>query len=123
MKTYIEDLVIQAQENTFFRHVLISGKHTQIVVMSIPSKGEIGEEVHDESDQILFIVEGMGEAYINDEKISFAKNYVFLVNAGTKHNFVNTGDSDLKIITTYSPPHHPEGTMHKTKEEALNERY
>src|SRR3990172_1109308 len=106
MKGYIHDISDKARENTYFRQVLETGKHTQIVVMSIPEGGEIGTEVHPDTDQVLYFVSGEG------------KDDVVLVNAGTRHNFINTGTSDLKIITAYSPPHHPPATIHKTKAEA-----
>lgn len=118
MKGLIKGINQKAQENTFFRQVLENGKHTQIVVMSIPPGGEIGEEVHSDNDQILYFVAGDGEAILEGETTAIDAGDIILVNAGTKHNFKNTGSEDLKIITTYSPPHHPEGTIHKTKEEA-----
>lgn len=118
MKGYIHDIEDRAKENTFFREVIETGEHTQIVVMSIPAGGEIGEEVHPDTDQVLYFVEGEGKAVLDREEINFDDEDIFLVRAGTKHNFINTGTEDLKIITAYSPPHHPVGTIHKTKEEA-----
>ena len=118
MKGYIHDISDKARENTYFRQVLETGKHTQVVVMSIPTGGEIGEEVHPGTDQVLYFVSGEGKAILNGKEKPTSKDDVVLVNAGTKHNFINTGDEDLKIITAYSPPHHPPGTIHKTKEEA-----
>ncbi|MCL5784986.1 MAG: cupin domain-containing protein [Patescibacteria group bacterium] len=119
----IQDIKEKAKENTYFRQVLETGEHTQIVIMSIPPKGEIGEEVHPDSDQVLYLVEGEGEVVLNDEKSPYREGDIVLVRAGTKHNFINTGMEDLKIITTYSPPHHPAGTVHKTKEEADHAGY
>ena len=118
MKGDIHDISEKARENTYFRQVLETGEHTQIVVMSIPAGGEIGEEVHEDTDQVLYFASGEGKAILNDEEKSVGKDDIVLVNAGTRHNFINTGTSDLKIITAYSPPHHPPGTIHKTKEEA-----
>lgn len=118
MKGYIHDISDKARENTYFRQVLETGKHTQVVVMSIPEGGEIGAEVHDDTDQVLYFVSGSGKAILNGEEKKVAKDDVVLVNAGTRHNFINTGAGDLKIITAYSPPHHPPGTIHKTREEA-----
>ncbi len=118
MKGLIKDIKEKAKENTYFRQVLETGEHTQIVIMSIPPSGEIGMEVHEENDQVLYFVEGEGKAILNDEEETIQKGDIVLVRAGTNHNFINTGQDDLKIITTYSPPHHPEGTIHKTKEEA-----
>lgn len=123
MKGYIHDISEQARENSYFRQVLETGAHTQIVVMSIPSGGEIGEETHPDTDQVLYFVSGEGKAVLNGEEVNITKDDVVLVNAGTKHNFINTGKNELKIITAYSPPHHPEGTIHKTKAEAGNAGY
>ncbi len=120
---FIHDIKDRAKENNYFRQVLETGEHTQIVVMSIAPAGEIGEEVHTDTDQVLYFVEGEGKAVLDGEEKTFGKDDIVLVKAGTKHNFVNTGNSDLKIITAYSPPHHPVGTVHKTKEEADNASY
>ncbi len=117
MKGYIADINGKALQNSYFRQVLETGKHTQVVVMSIPTGGEIGEEVHSNNDQVLYLVEGKGKVILNGEESPFNKGDLVLVNAGTKHNFVTIGDDPMKIITTYSPPHHPDGTIHKTKEE------
>lgn len=119
----IKDIEKKAKKNTYFRRVLSTGKHTQIVIMSISPKEEIGEEIHPDNDQILYLVEGNGEAVLNGKTYLFNEHDVVLVNAGTKHNFINTGDKGLKIITTYSPAHHPEGTIHKTRREAETESY
>lgn len=118
MKGFIEDIKEKAKENTYFRQVLETGAHTQVVVMSIPAGGEIGEEVHPDNDQILYLVEGQGKAVLGDELSPFNEDDLVVVHAGTQHNFINTGSKDMKIITTYSPPHHPDGTIHKTKAEA-----
>lgn len=123
MNGLIKGIEQKARENTFFRQVLESGKYTQIVIMSIPPGGEIGEEVHPETDQILYFVAGEGEAILAGETQMIGSGDIVLVPAGTTHNFKNTGTQDLKIITTYSPPHHPAGTIHKTKEEAAQASY
>jgi mannose-6-phosphate isomerase-like protein (cupin superfamily) len=108
----------QAIDNTFFRRVVDTGKYTQAVIMSIPPGGEIGEEVHPDTDQVLFLVQGRGEVILDGKASPYEAGDLVLVAAGTKHNFVNKGREDLKIITTYSPPHHPVGTVHKTKKDA-----
>ncbi len=123
MKGLISNIVAKAKANSYFRQVLESGKHTQIVIMSIPAGGEIGEETHPDNDQVLFLVEGNGKVVLDDEEAAYNTGDIVLVSAGTKHNFINTGTSDLKIITTYSPPHHPAGTVHQTKAEAEKAEY
>ncbi len=123
VKGLVEDVTSKAKENTFFRRVLETGKHTQIVVMSIPPGGEIGEETHEGTDQVLYLVEGEGEVFLNGEKKAYKTGDIVLVHDGTRHNFKNTGKQDLKIITMYSPAHHPAGTIHKTKEDAEKATY
>lgn len=119
----IKNINEKAKQNNYFREVLETGDKTQIVIMSIPVSGEIGMEVHEDSDQVLYFLEGSGKAILNKEEENFEQGDIVLVRAGSKHNFINTGDKDLKIITAYSPPHHPPNTIHKTKEEADNAGY
>ncbi len=111
-----------AKENTNFRQVLYTGENSQLVAMSIPAGGEIGEETHRYIDQILFLVDGEGEAVLNDQSSEFKKHEVVFVPAGTKHNFKNISDEDLKLYTVYSPPAHKDGTIHKTKENAEKDK-
>jgi len=91
--------------------------------MSIPANSEIGSETHNENDQVLFLVEGEGKVVLDGQEKPFRKGDLVLVNAGVEHNFITVGSTPMKIITTYSPPHHPEGTIHKTKEEAEAAHY
>lgn len=114
----IENIRQRALDNTYFRHVLVTGKNTQIVIMHIPPGGEIGEETHDENDQVLYLVSGEGTVYLDGEASDYEAGDIVLVPAGTRHNFVAASDQPLKIITTYSPPHHLNGTIHKTKADA-----
>ena len=106
-----------AEENPDFRRVLWTGKHTQLVIMTIPPGGEIGEEVH-EVDQILTFVSGTGEARISGTTKQVAQGDLVVVPAGTKHNFLNTGENPLILYTVYGPPEHADGAVHRTKEEA-----
>lgn len=105
-------------DNEYFRKVLETGKHTQIVIMHIPAGGEIGEEIHADNDQVLYLISGKGQVFLNDEKFDYSEGDIVLVPAGTKHNFVAATDQPMKILTTYSPAHHPDGTVHETKTEA-----
>jgi mannose-6-phosphate isomerase-like protein (cupin superfamily) len=109
------------KENNYFRQVVYTGDNAQLVLMSIPMGSDIGEETHPNTDQLLFLVDGEGEAIVAEQTTPFKKNEVVFVPAGTKHNFKNTGDDDLKIFTVYSPPMHAPNTIHKTKEDALAE--
>lgn len=115
---YIKDIKSQCIQNEYFRQVLATGPNTQIVIMSIPPGGEIGDETHKDNDQVLYLMAGQGKAVVGGQESEFLAGDMVLVPSGTWHNFINTGDEDLKIITTYSPPHHAEGTIHKTKAEA-----
>lgn len=86
--------------------------------MHIPAGGEIGQEVHDKEDQVLYLVAGKGTVYLGDETFDYNQGDMVLVPTGIKHNIVASSDQPLKIITMYSPAHHPDGTIHKTKAEA-----
>jgi mannose-6-phosphate isomerase-like protein (cupin superfamily) len=107
-----------AEQSADFRRVLWTGKNTQLVIMTIPPDGEIGEEVHDENDQILTFVSGTGEAQVSGQKRKVVAGDLVVVPAGKKHNFVNTGPLPLVLYTVYGPPDHADGAVHKTKEEA-----
>ncbi|WP_412742889.1 cupin domain-containing protein [Krasilnikovia sp. MM14-A1004] len=106
-----------AEKSPDFRRVLWTGKHTQLVVMTIPPDGEIGEEVH-EVDQILTFVSGVGEARVGGQKRKVAQGDLVVVPAGTKHNFINAGPNPMVLYTVYGPPEHADGAVHRTKEEA-----
>ncbi|MDM4722680.1 cupin domain-containing protein [Micromonospora sp. WMMA1363] len=107
-----------AEQSPDFRRVLWTGKHTQLVIMTIPPGGEIGAEVHEDNDQILTFVSGTGEARVAGEKREIAQGDLVVVPAGTKHNFVNTGPNPLVLYTVYGPPDHADQVVHRTKEEA-----
>lgn len=119
----IKNINQQALDNNYFRRVLATGKHTQVVIMSIDPGGEIGTETHPDNDQVLYLLEGAGQVVLNGETSDYAAGDVVLVPAGTEHNFIAAKDQSMKIITTYSPPHHPDGTVHKTKAEAEAAQY
>jgi mannose-6-phosphate isomerase-like protein (cupin superfamily) len=106
-----------AEQHSDFRRVLWTGKHSQLVIMTVPPGGEIGEEVH-EVDQILSFVSGVGEAVVSGEKRKVAQGDLVIVPAGRKHNFINTGPNPLVLYTVYAPAEHADGAIHRTKEEA-----
>jgi mannose-6-phosphate isomerase-like protein (cupin superfamily) len=116
----LKNLTRQAVDNNYFRHVLATGEHVQVVVMSIAPGGDIGEEVHADTDQILYLAEGSGEAILEGTASAFEAGDLVLVPAGTRHNFRTVGDAAMKIITAYAPPHHPDGTIHATKADATD---
>jgi mannose-6-phosphate isomerase-like protein (cupin superfamily) len=107
-----------AERSDDFRRVLWTGERTQLVIMTIPPGGEIGEEVHEGIDQILTFVSGTAEARVSGETKAVAAGDLVVVPAGTKHNFVNTGPNPLVLYTVYGPPDHADGAVHRTKEEA-----
>jgi mannose-6-phosphate isomerase-like protein (cupin superfamily) len=111
-------IATEAEKSPDFRRVLWTGEHTQLVIMTIPPGGEIGEEVHEDTDQILTFVSGTGEATVSGAKKAVAQGDLVVVPAGTKHNFVNTGPLPLVLYTVYGPPEHADGAVHATKEEA-----
>ena len=111
-------IATEAEKSSDFRRVLWTGKFTQLVIMTIPPGGEIGEEVHEDTDQILTFVSGTGEATVSGQKRKVAQGDLVVVPAGRKHNFVNTGENPLILYTVYGPPEHAEGAVHTTKEEA-----
>jgi mannose-6-phosphate isomerase-like protein (cupin superfamily) len=120
MKAYIGPIEEATMENKFFRRVVFTGKHCQLVVMCLQPREEIGNEVHENVDQ-FFRIEG-GEAKFvlnNKEEFLVRAGDAVVVPAGTYHNILNTSSSaPLKLYTVYSPPQHPDGTVHKTKADA-----
>jgi mannose-6-phosphate isomerase-like protein (cupin superfamily) len=108
------------EKNSYFRQVLYTGKYAQLVVMSLKPGEEIGNEVHKTVDQFFRIEEGEAKFVFNGkEEHSVHAGDAVVVPAGTFHNVINTSSTEaLKLYTIYSPPNHPDGTVHKTKAEA-----
>jgi mannose-6-phosphate isomerase-like protein (cupin superfamily) len=117
MKGYVINIEKETKKNSDFRRVLYTAKNSQLVLMSIKPGEEIGMEVH-ELDQFLRFEEGEGKAILDGVEHSVKDGDAVVVPAGTNHNFINTGDKDLKLYTIYSPPNHRDGVVHKTKAEA-----
>ena len=106
-------------ENQKFRKVLYTGKHSQLVLMSIAPDSEIGMETHDENDQFFRFEKGTGRVVIDDNEYYVKDGSAIVVPAGAKHNIINSsGSEDLKLYTIYSPPHHKDQIVRETKEEA-----
>ena len=121
MTEYVGPIEQQTIKNTNFRQVLFTAKHTQLVVMSLRPGEEIGEELHQNVDQFFRIEQGAGKFVFNGklERIVQAGDAV-VVPAGTLHNVINTSKNvPLKLYTIYSPPNHPDETIHKTRDEAV----
>jgi mannose-6-phosphate isomerase-like protein (cupin superfamily) len=107
-----------AEQSSDFRRVLWTGRHAQLVIMTIPPGGEIGRETHEDTDQILTFVSGTGEADVAGQTQQVVPGDLVAVPAGTEHNFRNTGVDPLVLSTVYSPPEHADGAVHATKEQA-----
>lgn len=118
MAIFNKNILALAKENNFFRQEILTNQHSQIVLMSIEPGDDIGEETHD-VDQVLVFVAGEGEAVLNGESSPVQTNSLVVVPAGTKHNFINTGSTALKLYTVYSPPEEAPGTLHRDKAEAV----
>jgi len=117
---YIDNIEEKTLENSNFRKVLFTGKHMQLVVMSLKQSEDIGEEVHESVDQFFRVEQGEAKFVIDGEESIVGEGMVAIVPAGSMHNVINASDSeDLKLYTIYSPANHPEGTIHATKEEAM----
>ncbi len=115
---YSEELVRLAAENEDFRRVLYTTERSQLVLMAVQPGDEIGEETHEGVDQVLAFVAGEGEAVVEGRRSPVREGSVVVIPGGTRHNFINTGPAPLKLFTVYSPPEHPDGTIHRTKDEA-----
>lgn len=120
MTGYVGPIEEQTLKNTYFRQVLFTGKHSQLVVMCLQPGEDIGNEVHDNVDQFFRIEQGTAEFVFNSkEEHKVHANEAVVVPAGTHHNVINTSKTaQLKLYTVYSPPNHPDGTIHKTKADA-----
>jgi mannose-6-phosphate isomerase-like protein (cupin superfamily) len=120
MTGYIGPIEKQTLKNNFFRQVLFTGKHCQLVVMCLQPTEEIGNEVHQNVDQFFRIEEGEAKFVFNGSEEHLVQDgEAVVVPAGTFHNVINTSKtSHLRLYTVYSPPNHPDGTVHKTKAEA-----
>ena len=117
MQGYVTNIERETLGNTDYRKVLYTGKHEQLVVMSLKPGEDIGEEVHD-VDQFIRIEKGDGTVTMNGKSSPIHAEFAFVIPAGTEHNVTNGPNGEMKLYTLYSPPHHPDGTVHKTKAEA-----
>ena len=118
MKGYVDDIQKQTKENQDFRRVLYTGKHLQLVLMTLQAGEEIGAEVHDDRDQFFRIEEGEGKVEIDGTQHAVKDDDAIVVPAGARHNVTNTGAVPLRFYTLYGPPEHKDGTVHATKADA-----
>jgi mannose-6-phosphate isomerase-like protein (cupin superfamily) len=120
MAGFVGDIEKLTEDNEYFRQVLFTGKYAQLVVMCLQPGEEIGNEVHHTVDQFFRIEEGEAKFVFSGKEEHVVKSGdAVIVPAGTFHNVINTSSKEeLKLYTLYSPPNHPDGTVHKTKDEA-----
>ena len=116
MKGFIANIERETASNTDFRRVLYTGKHSQLVLMSLLPNQEIGMEVHPDNDQFFRFEKGQGKVIIDGNEYEVKDGSAVIVPAGAQHNVVNVSKNDgLKMYTIYSPAHHKDGTVHATK--------
>lgn len=118
MNPYNGNIEEQTIQNNNFRKVLYTGVHSQLVVMSLNPGEEIGAEVHPHVDQFFRIEQGTAKFEIDGQVFESGPDHAVIVPAGSEHNVTNVGQDAVKLYTIYSPPNHPDGTIHATKAEA-----
>lgn len=118
MNGYVTNVEKDALENEYFRKVLYTSGHLQLVLMSLKPSEDIGEEVH-QLDQFIRVEKGTGKSVLDGEERPLEDGSSVVIPAGTKHNIINVSTTEpLKLYTLYGPPNHKDGTIHKTKAEA-----
>lgn len=120
MKGFNANIEQETLANTNFRKVLYTAKHSQLVLMCLKPKEEIGMETHPDNDQFFRFEKGMGKVVIDGNEYDVTDGSAIIVPAGAQHNVSNVSDTDeLKLYTIYSPAHHKDGVVRATKEEAI----
>lgn len=122
MKGYITNIEKATLENTDYRRVLYTAKNSQLVLMCIQPGDEIGLETH-HLDQFIRIEQGLAKVILDGVEQEVREDFAVVVPAGTKHNFINKGDNELKLYTIYSPPEHKDGIIEKTKADEIEEHF
>ena len=119
MKGYVSNIEKDTLENENFRKVLYTSKHSQLVLMSLAPNEEIGMEIHEDNDQFFRFEKGQGKCIIVGNEYEVKDGTAVVVPAGSQHNVINTSVTDrLNLYTIYSPAHHKDGIVRKTKAEA-----
>ena len=122
MKGYIVNIEQETLDNTDYRRVLYTAKHSQLVLMNLQPGEEIGEEVH-ELDQFIRIEQGQAKAILDGIEHELSNGSAIVVPEGARHNIVNTGDTELKLYTVYSPPQHEDAVVEHTKADEFEEHF
>ena len=126
---FAANIMSAARRNNNFRTAYWSGCHLQMTLMCIPPCGEIGPEVHEDTDQFIKVEQGtalvkMGRCEKQPHfRQNMCKGDAVFIPAGTWHNVVNTGKTSLKLSSVYAPPHHPRGTVQRSKADSDREEY
>jgi mannose-6-phosphate isomerase-like protein (cupin superfamily) len=119
MKGFKINIDRTTKDNSNFRKVLYTSKHSQLVLMSLQPKEEIGEETHPDNDQFFRIESGHGKCIIDGNEYEIRYGDAIVIPAGAKHNIINTETgTELKMYTIYSPAHHKDKLIRATKKEA-----
>ncbi|MGE5425849.1 MAG: cupin domain-containing protein [Bacillota bacterium] len=122
MKGFNANIEAETLENDNFRKVLYTGGNTQLVLMSLKPEEEIGTEIHADNDQFIRIEQGQGLCIIDGNEYAIGDGSAVVIPAGAEHNIINTSSQmKLKLYTLYSPPHHKDGIVRKTKKQAEEE--
>ncbi len=122
MKGFIDTIEKITLENTDYRRVLYTARHSQLVVMSIEPGDEIGEEVHT-LDQFIRIEQGSADVILDDTVYKVKDDFAIVIPEGMRHNVINTGTTALKLYSIYSPPEHKDGIVQKTKADEKEEHF
>lgn len=123
MKGFVQNIEKLTIENDNYRKVLYTGKHLQLVLMTLQPGDEIGREVHEGHDQFFRVEEGQGRISIDDNHYDVKDDDAMIVPAGAWHNVVNTGSAPLRLYTLYGPPEHRDGVLHPTKADEKEEHF
>lgn len=116
MKGYVTNIERDTLENRDYRRVLYTARHTQLVLMTLAPGEEIGLETHAEHDQFIRVESGTGTALLDGVEHGLSDGTAVVIPAGVEHNVINSSRSaPLRLYTLYSPPEHPDGTVHRTK--------
>lgn len=116
MVGYVTNIEQDTLANEDYRRVLFTGENTQLVLMTLQPGEEIGREIHEDHDQFIRVEAGTGVARLDREEHELSDGMAVVIPAGVEHNVINTAsDEPLRLYTLYSPPEHPDGTVHRTK--------
>ena len=118
MRGFVGDIDDRTERNHDFRRVLFTGPNMQLVLMTLEPGEDIGEEVHEDTDQFFRLEVGSGTVSIDGHETPIGGGTAIVVPAGARHNVRNTGAGPMKLYTVYAPPHHEDGTVHRTKADA-----